>query len=193
MITCTIYSTAGENAKAVNVEGGISFAQLKNVIGNTYPWTTSTVMFTNAEGNEVTVDNSNTIMPNTDFCLFIYPRATKSGTIASKLPFNAARRKCAEIAASSSKAASFMSGFTRMSAKDMNALITKWQVEENKVKAAAEAQDNEITWTNIAEYIYNNYHCGTSVQSMAKRLEEHFEMPDVCQSKYNEIKERNGF
>ena len=192
MITVTVYSTAGENGATFNVEAGVSFAQVKTTIGAKYPWNSANIMYM-IGGDEVEVRSDNTVMPSGDYCLFVYPKTTKSGGPVS---YNAAKRKIGELVSNNREAAHFFAGYTEMSTAQMNQKLHAWAAEQDKKAKEIAANDDVISIADVVKYMLNthgiNYSRGCSTtEDIIKKAEAHFAMPaDACQAAYDRNKAR---
>lgn len=186
MSKVTIYSTAGENAKVVEIPSTVTtFGALKTLIGAIYPWNTASVL----DENETEYTSTSQVIPTSDFCLFVYPKETKSGQVASKLPYTAAKRKAIELG--------LITANDVKSALEINAAITAHEAKLAEKAAKQAENDNEVELIEIINFLKVKYHfvfkgTGYAVnsQSVVDAINAHFHMPDVCQSKYYEVKKK---
>lgn len=193
----TIYSTAGINGNVVDLLSTVTtYGQLKTAIGNSYPWSTSNVA---DESEKEYISDSDTI-PSEDFCLFVYPRQTKSGARMSQLPYNAVKRTINNIIENSDEAEDFFGDFEMLSTLELNEMLTKWYAYEEKMKSEEDFLDNTITLEDICKFIDYKYIVYTSdatdrptVGTIVSSIVNHFAMPDLCQIKYKEIAKKKGW
>lgn len=197
MIKVKVYSTAGQNGQVFDVEGGLNFGQLKARIGSGYPWATSSVFSSTAENGEQEVRGDNTVMPTTDFCLYVYPTQTKSGTVSENLPYNAAKRKVVELSKASEEGRRFFSGYEAGSTEAMNKRLVEWKVMQEKKAAEAAANDNVIEIEDVITFMKNHYSINSSTRSctvsaITEAAKKFFGPVDLCQAKYDSLKNRIG-
>jgi len=193
----TIYSTAGINGNVVDLLSTVTtYGQLKTAIGNSYPWSTSNVA---DESEKEYISDSDTI-PSEDFCLFVYPRQTKSGARMNQLPYNAVKRTINNIIENSDEAEDFFGDFEMLSTLELNEMLTKWYAYEEKMKSEEDFLDNTITLEDICKFIDYKYIVYTSdatdrptVGTIVSSIVNHFAMPDLCQIKYKEIAKKKGW
>lgn len=193
----TIYSTAGINGNVVDLLSTVTtYGQLKTAVGNSYPWATSNV----ADESEKEYTSDSDTIPSEDFCLFVYPRQTKSGATMSKLPYNAVKRTINNIVDDSDEAEDFFGNFEILSTLELNEMLTKWYAYEEKMKSEEDFLDNTISLEDICKFIDYKYIVYTSdatdrptVGTIVSSIVDHFAMPDLCQIKYKEIAKKKGW
>lgn len=193
----TIYSTAGINGNVVDLLSTVTtYGQLKTAVGNGYPWATSNV----ADESEKEYTSDSDRIPSGDFCLFVYPKQTKSGATTSRLPYNAVKRTINNIVDDNEGAEDFFGDFEMLSTLELNEMLTKWYAYEEKMKSEEDFLDNTISLEDICKFIaykYIVYIPGKmdkpTVEAIVSSIVDHFAMPDLCQIKYKEIAEKKGW